>query len=163
MFAIHASRSKFWWCKLELFRKKTGEPTGEKSSNLLPSCHRVHSSTHLLHCTHTTNTRTTYISASLATQNRKHGQSTNVRKPSSPSKQQQLILSSTNLIIILGMMQVGKKIPFDDPTVMNGVRALYILSNVLIVTVFYYIQMKINANKGTISCSLSNQAAVRNG
>ena len=60
----------------------------------------------------------------------------------------QLTFPSTNLIIILGMMQVGKKIPFDDPTVMNGVRAVYILSNVLIVTIFYYIQMKINANKG---------------
>ena len=30
------------------------------------------------------------------------------------------------------MMQVSKKIPFEDPNVLMGVRALYIVSNLLI-------------------------------
>ena len=57
---------------------------------------------------------------------------------------------STNLIIILGMMQVSKKIPFDDPQVLLGVRVLYVVSNLIIVGIYLYIQMKINAKKGTL-------------
>ncbi|KAL8712787.1 MAG: hypothetical protein Q9220_002995 [cf. Caloplaca sp. 1 TL-2023] len=53
----------------------------------------------------------------------------------------------TNLIIILGMMQVSKKIPFDDPQVLLGVRILYIVSNILIAGVYLYLQNKINAKK----------------
>ncbi|KAF5016107.1 hypothetical protein F66182_12317, partial [Fusarium sp. NRRL 66182] len=30
----------------------------------------------------------------------------------------------TNLVVILGMMQVSKRIPFDNPDVLLGVRAL---------------------------------------
>lgn len=50
----------------------------------------------------------------------------------------------TNLIIILGMMQVSKKVPFDDPTVLNGVRALYIGSNILIAAIYGYVLLQIN-------------------
>ncbi|KAG5808411.1 hypothetical protein H9Q71_007059 [Fusarium xylarioides] len=39
--------------------------------------------------------------------------------------------SSTNLIIILGMMQVSKRVPFDDPFVLNVVRAVYLASSAL--------------------------------
>ncbi|KAI0537747.1 DNA repair protein [Xylaria digitata] len=53
----------------------------------------------------------------------------------------------TNLIIILGMMQVSKKVPFDDPTVLNGVRALYIGSNVLIAAIYGYVLLQINKKK----------------
>ncbi|KIV93699.1 hypothetical protein B0A52_02140 [Exophiala mesophila] len=53
----------------------------------------------------------------------------------------------TNLAIILGMMQVSKRIPFDDPTVLNGVRALYICSNLIIVALYYYIGMKIKSKR----------------
>ncbi|KAM0797561.1 inorganic phosphate transport protein PHO88 [Usnea florida] len=53
----------------------------------------------------------------------------------------------TNLIIILGMMQVSKKIPFEDPQVLLGVRILYVVSNVLIAGIYFYMQMKINAKK----------------
>ncbi|KAL8829120.1 MAG: hypothetical protein Q9170_006310 [Blastenia crenularia] len=56
----------------------------------------------------------------------------------------------TNLIIILGMMQVSKKIPFDDPQVLMGVRLLYIVSNLIIAGIYLYIQNKINAKKGTL-------------
>lgn len=54
------------------------------------------------------------------------------------------------MIIILGMMQVSKKIPFDDPQVLMGVRALYIVSNVLILGIYLYIQHQINKKKGTL-------------
>lgn len=47
------------------------------------------------------------------------------------------------------MMQVSKKIPFEDPNVLMGVRALYIVSNVVIACIYFYIQFKINAKKGS--------------
>ena len=47
------------------------------------------------------------------------------------------------------MMQVSKKIPFDDPQVLMGVRALYIVSNLIIVGIYLYMQQKINAKKGS--------------
>ncbi|KAG7104430.1 SRP-independent targeting protein 3 like [Verticillium longisporum] len=53
----------------------------------------------------------------------------------------------TNLIIMLGMIQVSRKVPFEDPSVLQGCRALYIFSNLLIAIVYLYIQSKINANK----------------
>lgn len=59
------------------------------------------------------------------------------------------ISNSTNLIIILGMMQVSKKIPFDDPQVLLGVRVLYVVSNLIILGIYLYMQMKINAKKGS--------------
>ncbi|KAI1108677.1 putative phosphate transporter [Nemania sp. NC0429] len=53
----------------------------------------------------------------------------------------------TNLIIILGMMQVSKKIPFEDPLVLNGVRALYVASNILIAAIYGYILLQVNKKK----------------
>ncbi|KAF2254135.1 inorganic phosphate transport PHO88 [Trematosphaeria pertusa] len=50
----------------------------------------------------------------------------------------------TNLIIILGFMQISKRIPFDDPNVLNGVRALYVLSNAIIAGIYFYVQQQIN-------------------
>ena len=58
-----------------------------------------------------------------------------------------MILYSTNLGIILVMMQLAKKVPFEDPQVLMGVRALYILSNVLILGLYLYTQAQINAKK----------------
>ncbi|KAL1599922.1 phosphate transporter (Pho88) [Paraconiothyrium brasiliense] len=49
----------------------------------------------------------------------------------------------TNLLIILAFMQISKKVPFDDPNVLNGVRALYILSNVIIAGIYLYVQAQI--------------------
>jgi Phosphate transport (Pho88) len=55
------------------------------------------------------------------------------------------------MMIILGMMQVSKKIPFDDPQVLMGVRALYIVSNLLILGIYLYIQQQINKKKGALA------------
>ncbi|EHK48817.1 hypothetical protein TRIATDRAFT_298139 [Trichoderma atroviride IMI 206040] len=53
----------------------------------------------------------------------------------------------TNLMIILGMMQVTKKIPFEDENVLNIVRAVYIGSNLIIAGIYFYIQLQINKKK----------------
>ena len=57
--------------------------------------------------------------------------------------------ASTNLVIILVMMQASKKVPFDDPNVLNGVRALYVLSNLIIFGIYVYVGMQIDKKKGT--------------
>lgn len=59
-----------------------------------------------------------------------------------------LLDCSTNLVIMLGMMQVSKRIPFEDPNVLNTVRAVYIGSNVLIVLLYLYIGSQISKKKG---------------
>ena len=46
------------------------------------------------------------------------------------------------------MMQVSKKIPFEDPQVLLAVRTVYVISNILILAVYFYIQQKINRKKG---------------
>lgn len=46
------------------------------------------------------------------------------------------------------MMQVSKRVPFDDPQVLMGVRILYVVSNLLIFGLYYYIGMNIKAKRG---------------
>ena len=60
---------------------------------------------------------------------------------------QSLLQGSTNLVIILGMMQVSKRVPFDDPLVLTVVRGIYVLSNLLIAGIYLYIQSKVNGPK----------------
>jgi hypothetical protein len=59
-----------------------------------------------------------------------------------------MFISSTNLVIVLGMMQLSKKIPFDDPQVLMGVRILYVVSNLFILGIYFYVQMQISKKKG---------------
>jgi phosphate transporter Pho88 len=47
------------------------------------------------------------------------------------------------------MMQVSKKIPLENPDVLNIVRGVYLLSNAIIASLLYYVYIKINAKKGT--------------
>lgn len=46
------------------------------------------------------------------------------------------------------MMQVSKRIPFDDPNVLNGVRALYVVSNLVIASIYFYVKTQIDKKKG---------------
>jgi len=48
-----------------------------------------------------------------------------------------------NLVISLGVMQVARKIPFDEPDVLNYVRLGYVVSQVAILAVYYFISFKI--------------------
>lgn len=57
-------------------------------------------------------------------------------------------------MIILGMMQVSKKIPFDDPQVLLSIRGIYIFSNVVIAVVYLVLQSRINSKKGKASSIL---------
>lgn len=47
------------------------------------------------------------------------------------------------------MMQVAKKVPFDDPNVLNMCRGAYALSNVIILCIYWYINSVIDRKKGT--------------
>lgn len=47
-------------------------------------------------------------------------------------------------------MQISKKIPFDDPNVLTGVRALYIISNIIIAAIYFYVQTQINKKNGAL-------------
>lgn len=51
---------------------------------------------------------------------------------------------------MLFFFQASKKIPFDDSNVLNGVRALYIVSNLLIAFAYFYMQMQIDKKKGKL-------------
>jgi hypothetical protein len=51
-------------------------------------------------------------------------------------------------------MQLSKKIPFEDPNVLNGVRALYVFSNVVILGIYLYVQSQINKKRGVWLFSL---------
>ncbi|CZR53507.1 probable PHO88 (involved in phosphate transport) [Phialocephala subalpina] len=53
----------------------------------------------------------------------------------------------TNLVIILVMMQVSKKIPMEDPNVLNIIRGMYIASNAIIIGLYAYIHLVINKKK----------------
>jgi hypothetical protein len=47
------------------------------------------------------------------------------------------------------MMQVAKRIPFDNPDVLNMCRAAYILSNLIIFGITLYIKTIVDKKKGT--------------
>lgn len=53
----------------------------------------------------------------------------------------------TNLVIVLGMMQVSRKVPFDDPNVLNMVRAGYLASNLIIMSIYVYIHYLVDKKK----------------
>jgi len=56
-------------------------------------------------------------------------------------------------------MQASKKIPFEDPTVLNAIRGLYILSNLIIAGLYFYMQTKMNAKKGALRAPKQNMAS----
>ncbi|KAJ6624910.1 inorganic phosphate transporter [Mycena sp. CBHHK59/15] len=50
-----------------------------------------------------------------------------------------------NLVISLGVMQVARKIPFDDPDILTYVRIGYVVVQVIVLGVYYYISMAIKS------------------
>ena len=52
------------------------------------------------------------------------------------------------------MMQVSKRIPFDDPNVLNMCRAAYVISNLIILGVTLYIKSVVDKKKGTFASLL---------
>lgn len=46
------------------------------------------------------------------------------------------------------MMQLAKKIPFEDPNVLNACRGMYIFSNTIIMGIYYYVYTQIQKKKG---------------
>ncbi|VVT57289.1 uncharacterized protein SAPINGB_P005645 [Magnusiomyces paraingens] len=50
----------------------------------------------------------------------------------------------SNLVIMLGLTQLSKKIPFEDENVLNIARGIYILSNVIIFGLYLYTKSIIN-------------------
>ena len=46
------------------------------------------------------------------------------------------------------MMQLSKKIPFEDPDVLLIIRILYVVSNVLIAGTYLYVQKQVEKKKG---------------
>ncbi|ODM21287.1 hypothetical protein SI65_04340 [Aspergillus cristatus] len=53
----------------------------------------------------------------------------------------------TNMAVILVMMQLAKKIPFENPEILMMVRGLYVLSNLIILSIYLFTQKKINTKK----------------
>jgi NADH:ubiquinone oxidoreductase subunit F (NADH-binding) len=54
-------------------------------------------------------------------------------------------------------MQISKKIPFDDPNVLNAVRALYVVSNLIIAGIYFYVQQQINKKNGVCLIARAGQ------
>lgn len=55
-----------------------------------------------------------------------------------------------NLAIILVVMQLSKRIPFDDPTVLMAVRGAYVAANLVIFGLYFYVQAQIKKKKGEL-------------
>ena len=56
-------------------------------------------------------------------------------------------------------MQASKKIPFEDENVLWGVRGMYLLSNLIIFGMYFYMGMKIDKLKGKFTISQQNHCA----
>ncbi|KAF9884941.1 hypothetical protein FE257_000932, partial [Aspergillus nanangensis] len=69
----------------------------------------------------------------------------------------------TNLVIIVVMMQLAKKVPFEDPDVLLIVRCLYIASNVIILGLYLYTQSKINSKKDLTTLKYVEPATMGSG
>ncbi|KAG6369877.1 inorganic phosphate transporter [Boletus reticuloceps] len=48
-----------------------------------------------------------------------------------------------NIVISLGAMQIARRIPFDDPLVLNYVRLGYVLSQIIIMGTYFFVSYKV--------------------
>lgn len=58
------------------------------------------------------------------------------------------------------MMQVAKKIPFEDPNVLNICRAVYIASNLIILAINLYIKVVVDKKKGMSPATATTSTAL---
>jgi hypothetical protein len=56
------------------------------------------------------------------------------------------------------MMQVSKKIPMEDPNILMMIRGGYILSNLIIISIYAYVHFLINKKKGKWTLRARRQA-----
>ncbi|WVR05647.1 hypothetical protein IAU60_002669 [Kwoniella sp. DSM 27419] len=68
----------------------------------------------------------------------------------------------TNLAISLGAMQVARRIPMEDPVVLNYLRIGYIASQAISLAVYYYITLKIRRKNDLTVLKYVNPAAPMN-
>jgi hypothetical protein len=54
-----------------------------------------------------------------------------------------------NLALILGSMQLSKRLDWENPQVLMNVRLLYLTSNVIVFALFAYIYTQIQKKQGT--------------
>lgn len=57
-----------------------------------------------------------------------------------------------NLAIILGSMQLSKRLDWEDKQVLTYVRVLYLVSNVIVFSLFAYTYSQIQKKQGTSLC-----------
>lgn len=69
----------------------------------------------------------------------------------------------TNLAIILGMMQVAKKIDFENPTILTYIRIGYVLSNVIIISIYLYCGMVVKKKNDLTTLKYTEPAAPMSG
>jgi len=55
----------------------------------------------------------------------------------------------TNIAIILGSMQLSKRLDWEDKNLLTNIRILYLTSNVIIFALFAYIYIQIQKKAGT--------------
>ena len=55
-----------------------------------------------------------------------------------------------NLAIILGAMQLSKKINWEDQAVLNNIRMMYLASNIVVFALFFYIYTRIQKKNGPL-------------
>jgi len=60
------------------------------------------------------------------------------------------------------MMQVSKRVPFEDPSVLLGVRVLYVVSNLIIFGLYYFISLKVKAKKGMFAQNIWAAGRINN-
>ncbi|TCD61821.1 hypothetical protein EIP91_007866 [Steccherinum ochraceum] len=53
--------------------------------------------------------------------------------------------AASNLVISLGAMQLARKIPFDDPVTLNYVRIGYVVVQVLVLGVYFFVSQKVKS------------------
>ncbi|KZF20534.1 inorganic phosphate transporter-like protein pho88 [Xylona heveae TC161] len=69
----------------------------------------------------------------------------------------------TNIVVVLFVMQVSKKIDFNDPTILLSVRALYLISNLIIAGLYLYVQSVINKKNDLTTLEYVEPAAPGSG